>query len=145
MTTRIAISAMFAGEGHFATLRMTAEGPLQEFRREVLGTHLRISDGKLYWHFSDGRAVVLERGYPDDEPDFGCCSDGPEAVSKNEDTYFAACATRDQWLGTVPEGAALPLYWWSATENYFNERGKWVGLGATITAPEARIDRPETG
>lgn len=132
MSSRIGVFAMFAADNWFVSLKFSFEYS-DEIIAELRGTHVRVTNGSVFWHRSGDRSVLIFSGCQED-PEFGMCPEGAEEACEDTDAYFASCVTQDDWLAGVPEGTQLPLFWWSATENTFAPDGRRITFGPVITS-----------
>lgn len=123
---------MFAAGNRFVSLKFRFQCP-DEINRELLGTHVGVKNGNVFWHRVGDHSVRIFSGCQED-PEFGLCPAGLEVACADTDTYFASCVTEDDWLAGAPDGTLLPLFWWSATENTFAPDGSRIAFGPVITS-----------
>jgi len=132
MSSRIGAFAMFSAGNRFVSLKLSFDC-LDEISEEVLGSHVSITNGKVYWHRPGNHTLRIFSGCQED-PDFGLCPEGPEEACVDTDAYFASCVTQDEWLAGAPDETQLLLFWWSATENVFAPDGHRIAFGPVITS-----------
>jgi hypothetical protein len=136
MRVNTSIWALFAAENRFICLTFRYDSPVAEAKKKISGMYLTVTGNGLLWHRSETKKCEYPRVAGGTR--LWVLPEGLDAATGvDEDTYYASCVSKQQWLAQTPVGTRLPLAWWSAMEGVHDQNGYVISLGSSVNSDQS--------